>query len=99
MKNHKYRYGKRVLNWRTSILSFTVGLCAVLSHYGNMDNTYVSEKDVYMKPVVIDNPNDESIETKIRKHFPKNGTIMIAVAKGKKFSTGVHLRTHEIDVY
>ena len=81
-KSHKYKYGGRVFNWRTAVLSLTIFFCAVLSHYGNKDNVYVAEKtqDVFMKPVVVDNPQDESIETKIRKYFPRSHKTVIAIA-------------------
>lgn len=86
MKSHKYKVGGRVLNWRVGVLSLTILSCAVLSHYGNMDNTYVADKpivSVYMTATVVDHPEDESIETKIRKYFPKSHKTMIAIAKAE----------------
>lgn len=80
MKSHKYKVGRRVMNWRVAVLSLTIVSCAVLSHYGNIDNTYVAEPQVFLAPVIVDHPEDESIETKIRKYFPRNGTTMIAIA-------------------
>lgn len=79
--NGRYSHkGIDLLNWRIWVLVATVLFCLMLSHYGNVDNTYTREPDVFMKPVIVENPQDESIETKIRKYFPRNWKTMIAVA-------------------
>lgn len=81
--SHKYKYGGRLLGWRVWVIILTIISILVLSHYGNKDNIYVREPDVFMKPVVVDHPEDESIETKIRKYFPRSHVTMIAIAKAE----------------
>lgn len=80
MKSHKYNYGGRVLNWRTAVVSITILWCAIAGYHSDRDEVYVREPDVFMKPIVVDMPENESIETKIRKYFPRNATTMVAVA-------------------
>lgn len=78
-KSHKYRFGKRV-----NPLSISIALLIALiwcTSGNNYDDTYVREPvAVYMTATVVEHPQDESIETKIRKHFPRHGTTMIAIA-------------------
>lgn len=71
-----------LLNWRIWVLVATIVFCLLLSHYGNKDNTYIAEREVsvFMTAKVVDHPEDESIETKIRKYFPKSHKTMMAVA-------------------
>lgn len=80
VRSHKYKPGRRILGWRVWVIIGTILAIWVLSHYGNMDNTYVAEPNVFMNPVVVDHPEDESVETKIRKYFPRSHKTMIAVA-------------------
>lgn len=74
-----------LINWRIWVLVATIVFCLLLSHYGNLDNTYVAEREVsvYMTATVVDHPEDESIETKIRKYFPRSHKTMIAIAKAE----------------
>jgi hypothetical protein len=85
MKSHKYKTGRRVMNWRVGVIILTIISILVLSHYGNKDNTYVAEHEVsvYMTATVVDHPEDESIETKIRKYFKKSHVTMLAIAKAE----------------
>lgn len=83
MKSHKYKTGRRVMNWRVGVLTLTIIYCAVMGYHSNDDLTYVREPDemaVFMTATVVDHPEDESVETKIRKYFPKSHKTMIAVA-------------------
>lgn len=78
--NHKYRYGGRVANWRTGVLSLTILMCAMLSYYGNQDNTYTREhKEVVASKTV----HASTTEEKIAYYFPKHKATMIAVAKAE----------------
>lgn len=52
----------------------------LVQHQPNEDMIYVREQEVYLKPVVVNHPEDESIETKIRQHFPRSHKTMIAIA-------------------
>ena len=79
-KSHKYKYGGRVFNWRVAVLSATVLWCATAGYYSSFDNTYVAEPQAFMAPIVVDHPQDESVETKIRKYFPRSHVTMIAIA-------------------
>lgn len=74
-----------LLNWRIWVLVATIVFCLLLSHYGNKDNTYIAEREVsvFMTAKVVDHPEDESIETKIRKYFPKSHKTIIAIAKAE----------------
>lgn len=82
-KSHKYKVGGRVLNWRVAVLSATILWCAVVGSHVDDDNTYVrepSEVAVFMTATVVEHPEDESVETKIRKYFPRSHKTMVAVA-------------------
>lgn len=71
------------MNWRVGVLSLGILWCAVVGSYADRDEVYVRESQpvaVYMTATVVDHPQDESIETKIRKYFPRHGTTMIAIA-------------------
>ncbi len=74
---HSYNYGRRI-NWRTLTIAFSIAACFFLAHYGNIDNTYVAEPNVYMSPVVVTPP--PTVEDKIRSYFPRSWKTMIAVA-------------------
>ena len=80
-KSHKYRSGKRVNPLSISIALLIAFIWCISGN--NYDDTYVREPKpvaVYMTATVVDHPQDESIETKIRKYFPRHGTTMIAIA-------------------
>lgn len=80
-RSHKYKHGGRVLGWRVWVIIFTIFAIWVLSHYGNMDNTYtreVNDDQLFMKPVVVE--PEPTIEDKIREYFPRNWKTMIAIA-------------------
>lgn len=84
--NGRYSHkGIDLLNWRIWVLVATILFCFIASHYGNKDNTYVAEREVsvYMTATVVDHPEDESIETKIRKYFPRSHKTIIAIAKAE----------------
>ena len=50
-KNGKYSHKPlNMLNWRIWVIIATIIYCFVASHYGNLDNTYVAEPDLFMKP-------------------------------------------------
>lgn len=66
------------MNWRVWVIILGIISICVLSHYGNMDNTYVREQDVFMKPVVVQ--PEPTIEDKIKHYFPRSWRTMIAVA-------------------
>lgn len=67
------------MNWRVWVMVGGIIAIWVLSHYGNMDNTYVREEtDVFMKPVVVQ--PEPTIEDKIKEYFPRSWRTMIAVA-------------------
>lgn len=76
--SHKYKTGRRVINWRTLVISTTLLWCAVAGSYADRDELYVKEQDVFMKPVVV--VPEPTIEDKIRFYFPRNGNTMIAIA-------------------
>lgn len=78
MKSHKYKTGRRVMNWRVGVIILTIIFIWVLSHYGNKDDTYVAEPDVFMKPIVVE--PEPTIEDKIREYFPRSWKTMIAIA-------------------
>lgn len=84
-KSHKYKHGGRILGWRVWVIILTIIGILVLSHYGNTadERFYVRDVEPLMKPVVVDHPEDESIETKIRKHFPRSHKTIIAIAKAE----------------
>jgi len=66
------------MNWRTLVLSSTILFVALTGHYSNLDSdVYVAEPNVYMEPVVVE---QESIESKIKKYFPRSHVSMIAIA-------------------
>jgi hypothetical protein len=79
--NHKYKTGRRVMNWRVGVIILTIISILVLSHYGNIDNTYVAEKnqDVFMKPIVV--VPESTIEDKIKIYFPRSYKEVIKIAK------------------
>lgn len=54
----------------------------MISEVNHYDDTYVRENEpqVFLAPVIVDHPEDESIETKIRKYFPRSHVTMIAIA-------------------
>lgn len=84
--NGRYSYNPiNLLNWRIWVLVATIVFCLLMSHYGNKDDTYIAEPEVsvFMTATVVDHPEDESIETKIRKHFPRSYKTMIAIAKAE----------------
>ena len=81
--SRSYNYGKR-------INPVSIGISLVIAFIwctsGEYDDTYVAdhkEDNVFMKPVVVENIQDESVETKIRKYFPKNADVMVAIAKAE----------------
>lgn len=81
--SHKYKYGGRVLNWRVVVIVATILFCLVAGSHVDDDNTYVREPDemaVFMTATVVDHPEDESVETKIRKYFPKHWRDFIQIA-------------------
>ena len=81
-RSHKYKHGGRVFNPYTFVFSTLVLIIWMISEVNHYDDTYVRENEpqVFLAPVIVDHPEDESIETKIRKYFPRNGTTMIAIA-------------------
>ena len=79
--NHKYKSGRRVMNWRVGVLSIGILLCAVVGSYSSKDNVYVREQDVFMKPVVV--IPEQTTEDKIKEYFPKSYKTMIAIAKAE----------------
>lgn len=83
MKSHKYKTGRRIMNWRVGVLSIGILWCAVVGSYADKDNVYVREPQVFLAPVIVEHPKDESIETKIRKHFPRSHKTVIAIAKAE----------------
>lgn len=81
-RSHKYKHGGRVFNPYTFVFSTLILVLWMISEVNHYDDTYVRENEpqVFLAPVIVDHPEDESIETKIRKYFPRNGTTMIAIA-------------------
>lgn len=77
-QNHKYKTGRRVMNWRVAVLLVGILWCAVVGSHSNDDNVYVREQDVFMKPVVV--VPEHTIEDKIKEYFPRNWKTMIAIA-------------------
>lgn len=76
---HSRHYGKRVLNYRTIILSLTILWCAVVSNYSNKDYSYQPETEqTFLVPVVV--TPEPTIEDKIKKYFPRSWKTMIAIA-------------------
>ena len=71
------------MNWRVAVISATILWCAIAGSHADRDEVYVREPEVFMVPVVVEHPEDESIETKIRKHFPRSHKTMIAIAKAE----------------
>jgi hypothetical protein len=98
MKSHKYKTGRRVMNWRVWVIVLTIISVWVMSHYGNMDNTYVAEKkqDMFMKPVVVERVKEESIEGKIKFYFPRSHKTMLAIAKAE---SGLSMRAKNWNCY
>jgi hypothetical protein len=87
--NGRYSHkGVNLLNWRIWVIVATLVFCLLASHYGNLDSTYVVEKVesplvVYMTATVVGHPQDESVETKIRRYFPRSHKTIIAIAKAE----------------
>ena len=80
-KNGRYSHSPRNLfTWRILVLVATIIFCLVAGSYSGEDRTYVVEKKAYLTPVIVENPQDESIETNIRHYFPKSHKTMIAIA-------------------
>lgn len=77
MKSHNYKFGRRI-NWRSILLAMVFPICFTVSHYANLDNTYVREPDVFMKPVVV--VPEPTLEDKIREYFPRSWKTMIPIA-------------------
>ncbi len=77
MKSHKYKFGRRI-NWRSILLAMVFPICFTVSHYTNLDNTYVREPDVFMKPVVV--VPEPTLEDKIKEYFPRSWKTMIPIA-------------------
>ncbi len=83
--SHTYKHGGRVLGWRVWVIVGTIFAIWVLSHYGNMDNTYTREHPVTVTVTVtkVVPSQPETVEDKIMHYFPRNGKTMIAVAKAE----------------
>lgn len=78
--SHSYNYGKRI-NPVSIGISLVIAFIWCIS--GDYDDTYVADKpevSVFMTATVVENPENESIETKIRKYFPRSSKTMLAVA-------------------
>lgn len=84
-RSHKYKHGGRVTTPYTFIFSATILVLWMISEVNHYDDTYVKENDqqVFLAPIVVDHPEDESIETKIRKYFPRSHVTMIAIANAE----------------
>lgn len=86
MKSHKYKFGRRI-NWRSILLSMVFPICFTVSHYANLDNTYVAEPkelSVFMTATVVEpEPVEQSIEEKIKEYFPRSHKTMLAIAKAE----------------
>ncbi len=83
MKSHKRVIYKR-FNWRTLLISLTILWCAVAGHYSTLDNTYSVEPQkalALMEPIVVDYAS--TTEEKIAYYFPRNATVMVAIAKAE----------------
>lgn len=80
-KNHQYKTGRRIMNWRVVVLSATVLWCAVAGYHSNDDLTYTREHQEYPLPVFVkEEVKEPTIEDKIRQYFPRNWKTMIAIA-------------------
>ena len=81
-RSHKYKHGGRVFNPYTFVFSTLILVLWMISEVNHYDDTYVRENEpqVFLAPVIVDHPEDESIETKIRKYFPRSHVTMIAIA-------------------
>ncbi len=95
--SHSRQYGNRVTNPYTIIFSTAI-FCIWLISGNDYEDTYVAEKktEVFMQAVVVDHPQDESIETKIRHYFPRNGKTMIAVAHAE---SGMSMKAKNYNCY
>ena len=82
--NHKYKFGRRI-NWRSILLATVFPICFTVSHYANLDNTYVAEPEVFMKPVVV--VPEPTLEDKIREYFPRSWETMIPIAHAESGMT------------
>ena len=81
--SHKYRYGGRITNPYTILFSAMIISLWLVGEGNHYEDVYVREPEPVMKPVVVDHPEYESIETKIRKHFPRSHKEIIAIAKAE----------------
>lgn len=82
-RSHKYKHGGRVFNPYTFVFSTLVLVIWMISEVNHYDDTYMRDpntRSVFLAPVIVDHPEDESIETKIRKYFPRSHVTMIAIA-------------------
>lgn len=83
MKSHKYKFGRRI-NWRSILLAVVFPICFTVSHYANLDNTYVAEPkelSVFMTATVVE--PELTIEDKFKEYFPKSHKTMLAIAKAE----------------
>lgn len=81
--SHKYDHGGRILGWRVWVIVGTIFTIWVLSHYGNIDNTYIAEHATSTVAVHVTATAASTTEQKIQYYFPRNGRTMIAVAKAE----------------
>lgn len=77
VNQHKRTYHKEVGMLIGLLIGFFTMLVAAIP---TEPEVYTREPDVYMTAIVVEHPQDESIETKIRKDFPRHGSTMIAIA-------------------
>jgi hypothetical protein len=80
MKSHKYKTGRRVMNWRVWVIVLTIISVWVMSHYGNMDNTYTREHATTTVAVLIKAEVRPTIEEKIKQYFPRSHKTITAIA-------------------
>lgn len=81
MRNNKGQFiHNKWKNWRMWVIILTILSIVFLSNRSSNDTTQIKQPDVFMKPVVVDHPEDESVETKIRKYFPRSHVTMLAIA-------------------
>lgn len=83
--SHTYKHGGRVLGWRVWVIVGTIFAIWVLSHYGNMDNTYTREHPVTVTVTVtkVVPSQPETVEEKIIRYFPRSNVTMLAIAKAE----------------
>lgn len=84
-RKHVYKHGSRITNPYTFVFATMILCLWLVSEVNYYDDTYVLEngQQVFLAPVIVDHPEDESVETKIRKHFPRSHVTMIAIAKAE----------------